>query len=182
MSKFIGKVLTINQKWYFTLVLAIIFNIGWNYSNTQRISGLEKENLELKKTNVELLSKNFLGQRVLDQMPFSIWKKVKRKNRYVVKFLNTTAETQFLFDRGFDRYDYYNETDFAVFKLTEAQRFQSEDSLVAHAKTDTVAHFTTEFYDATGNKLIKDGYTRWREIIDSDTIIWGKMDKFYKYK
>lgn len=188
MKSKIKSALNINQKWYVTLLVAVVINIGWNYTNTkatfkqgQRITELEKENLALKKTNIELLSKDFLGQRSLDRLPFALWRKVKRGNTYIMKFINNTGKKQFLEDRGIDRYYYHNKTDFAVFPYDEAIKFQREDSIVANAVTDTVAHFDTDFYDSTGKILIKDGYTRWREISeDGDTLVWGKMDGFYK--
>ena len=184
--KIVKKIKTINQKWYATLFVAILINLGWNYSNSRisvkqglRITDLETQNLALKKTNVELLSKNFLGQRILDQLPFAIWKKKLENGSFKMKFLNNTAKVQFLSDKGLDRYYYHNKTDFDVFPYSEAIKFHREDSIVAYAKTDTIAHFNTDFYTATGKKLIQDGYTRWREIVDNDTTIWGKMDRFY---
>lgn len=179
--------LSLNQKWYFTLCIAIVINVGWNYINTratfrqgERITELERENLALKQTNVELLSRNFQGQRILDQLPFAIWKKKKSGNHFVMKFINEVGKDQFLASKGVNRYFYHNKTDFEIFEYEDARKFYVEDSLVAFANSDTVAHFNTDFFDAKGNKLIEDGYTRWREIEDGDTLIWGKMDKFYK--
>jgi len=186
MSKHVKLAVTINQKWYVTLVIAILLNIGWNFINSktaisqgERITQLEKENLQLKQTNVELLSKNFLDQHNLDRLPFALWRKMKVGDSFVMKFINETGRDQFLKTKGINKYFYHNKTDFAIFEYEDAYRFYREDSLVAYAKTDTVAHFNTNFYDAKGKILYKDGYTRWKEVVDGDTLIWGKMDKFY---
>ena len=190
MENKIKKALTINQKWYITLCIAVVLNISWNYKNSstthdqgERITQLEKENLLLKQTNVELLSKAFLGQRVLDNIPFSIWKKKLVNGAFLMKYINNVGREQFLKDRGIDRYYYHNKTDFDVFSYSEAIKFHVEDSIVAYSMTDTVAHFDTDFYNATKKVFIQDGYTRWREITpDGDTLVWGKMDRFYKPK
>ena len=169
-----------SKKWRMTLLLGVVLNLYFNFNLRNRIIDLEIENLKLKQTNTELLSSSFSGQKILDDMPFSFWRKKKNGEHYVMKFINQAGKDQFLESKGINRYYYHNKTDFAVFNFEDAYKFYKEDSLVAHAKTDTIAHFNTDFFDAKGNKLIKDGYTRWRKIIDNDTMIFGKMDKYYK--
>lgn len=188
MAKFLKKALSINQKWYLTLVLAILINTWWNFYNSKksqkqdyRITEVEVENLSLKKTNVELLSKNFSGQRILDEIPFSIWYKRLSKGSFKMRYINNTGKAQFLKDRNIDRYYYFDKPDSLIFGYEDAYKFFKEDSIVAYAKSDTVAHFDTDFYNAVGKKIIKDGYTRWRKIEGGDTLVWGKMDKHFKY-
>lgn len=183
----VRKAISLNQKWYILLCCGIVLNFYLSYqlnktnrTQTDRISSLEAENLKLKQTNTELLSASFSGQRILDELPFAFWRKKKVGNDYVMKFINEAGKKQFLESKGINRYYYHNRTDFDVFSYEDALVFHKEDSIVAHAVSDTIAHFDSDFHDAKGNKLIKDGYTRWKKVIDGDTMILGQMDKFYK--
>lgn len=184
--RIVKKALSINQKWYLGLCVGVLLNFYFSYdlhrtntAQTLRISQYEAQILKLKQTNTELLSATFSGQKILDDLPFSFWRKKKVGENYIMKFINETGKDQFLESKGINRYYYHNKTDFAVFEFDDAYKFYKEDSLVAYAKSDTVAHFNTDFYDAKGHKLITDGYTRWRKVVDGDTMILGQMDRFY---
>lgn len=195
------KFLTLNQKWYLTLCVGVILNLGYNvydffhdkevakqYEITRakqdgRIAELENENLKVKKINVELLSKNFINQRQLDRLPVAIWRKRKVYNsklgkyEYPMDFNNIVFDRQFMKSRGLDRYYYNNKTDSEIFAAKDAADFYSQDSLVD--VLGEYVHFNKPFKNLEG-KMVKDGFSKWEETESGQTYIWGMMDTPYE--
>lgn len=165
-------------KWRIIMALSFLFFSVKYCEQDAMINDLERDVLVLKIDGIEAKSESFYSQKELDNIPFALWRKKKQGNRYLMKFINLAGETQFLDNSGISRLSFYNQTDAEIFKNNaDTKRWHYEDSIVANYHKDTTMHFTNYFFDASNKVKIKSGYSRWRRVIDRDTLIYGMMDK-----
>ena len=165
-------------KWRIIMALSFLFFSVKYCQQDAMIDDLERDVLVLKIDGIEAKSEAFYSQKELDNIPFALWRKKKQGNRYLMKFINLTGKVQFLDNAGISRLYFYNKTDAQIFKNSvDTERWHYEDSIVANYHKDTIMHFTNNFHDAANKVMIKSGYSRWRRIIDSDTMVYGMMDK-----
>lgn len=187
MAELIQKTLTLNQKWYLTLCLGVVLNIGYNVwdffhdikvdrSHQRQFTVLTEENKKKDEQIAYLIAENIKNARNTEKMPVAIWKKKRLGESFVYEYYNLTFWKQFLRPLGVSRYYLYNKTDFAVFGYDDATAWYLED---LHQLTEGIPkHFDRDFRN-TDSTLIKSGYTKWSEKEDGHEYTWGIMDHFF---
>ncbi|CAG2532916.1 hypothetical protein MAR621_03110 [Maribacter dokdonensis] len=187
MAELIKKTLTLNQKWYLTLCLGVVLNIGYNVwdffhdmnvakANEVKFATLTEESRKKDEQIAYLIAENIKNARNTEKMPVAIWKKKRLGESFVYEYYNLTFWKQFLRPLGVSRYYLYNKTDFAVFGYDDATAWYLED--VKQLELGMPSHIDRDFRN-TDSTLVKSGYTKWSEEEDGHEYTWGIMDDFF---
>ena len=171
-----------NHHWLYS----ILFEIPWYRITTgllliqiyflkMDIRELSAENIAITKINSEIIANQVQNGDMINRMPNSIWCKRKIGNRYVMQFFNKKFEDRWLKPYGITKYQYYGQTDFAVFPYEAAKQFSKGDSIAAENE-ERIAY--TETFVDNGKETVSVDVIKWREITSvKDTLVWGMVTK-----
>ena len=141
---------------------------------------LRSENQSIKTDYAQLQAKSFnlksnmvFFNRSYEGFPLPVWQKVKRGNKFIIKYINPIYTNFFGHEFEYDKYAIMGKNNFQLFPEKIAQSYYEND--VAVSTTGDKLHCNEKFIDKSG-KTLDLKVVKWRDIKNNkDTLVYGMV-------
>lgn len=126
------------------------------------------------KQNMIIFNRNYEG------FPMPVWQKVKKKDKFIIQYVNPSYLEFFGYDFDYSQYNLMGKSNFDLFPKQIAQQYYEND--VAVSVTGKKLETTEYFTDKSGKKLeLK--VIKWRDVKDNkDTLVYGMVKEILPMK
>jgi len=160
-----------NRYRVFLTYSGLLYLTAMNFVLRNDVVDLKVQLAELKAENQKLIADMVYFNRSFEDFPLPVWQKVKRKDKFVMQYVNGAYYEQYLKPNNLSRFDYMGNTDFDIYDYSTALQYYARDLQIALDG----GHKRFDEFITVKKKINKLDVIKWRVIERRDTLIYGMI-------